>query len=117
MLSQISKFRIFLIAEPILKSSFDVYTGKETVDNSSVPLLCNVKPPMSEQYLSAIVRLISSITMHHTDLLCRRRHLEMSDEIAIQSVSEMDIINKCTTKLSYEADLDIFGFTNDLFCM
>lgn len=41
----------------------------------------------------------------------------MSDEIAIQSVSEMDIINKCTTKLSYEADLDIFGFTNDLFCM
>src|ERR1700734_4099147 len=107
MLSQISKLSIFLVAEPILNSSFDVYTGKETVDNSSVPLLCHVEPPMSEQYLRAIVRLISPTTTHHTDLLCRRRHLEMSDEIVTQSLSEMDIINKCTTKLSYAAGLEM----------
>jgi len=28
----------------------------------------------------------------------------MSEKISTQSLSEMDTINKCTTKLSYEAD-------------
>jgi len=31
----------------------------------------------------------------------------MSDEIVTQSLSEMDIINKCTTKLSYAAGLEM----------
>ena len=73
MLSQISKLSIFLVAEPILNGSFGVYTGKETVDDSSVP---HVEPSMKEQYFRAIVRLILSTTTRHTDLLCRGRHIQ-----------------------------------------
>jgi len=40
--------------EPILHGSFGVYTGKETVDHPSVPLLRHVEPSMSEQYLGII---------------------------------------------------------------
>src|ERR1700685_29884 len=94
MLSQISKLSIFLVAEPILNGSFGVYTGKETVDNSSVPLLSHVEPSMKEQYFRAIVRLILSTTTRHTDLLCRGRpiqHLLSSVRMLILPASKYEM--------------------------
>jgi len=40
--------------QPILDGSFDLYTGNETVDHPSIPLLSHVEPSMTEQYLGAM---------------------------------------------------------------
>jgi len=47
-------------AQPILNGSFDVYTGKETVDNSCVPLLCHVEPSITKLYLGAIQEAVGN---------------------------------------------------------
>jgi len=65
-------------AEPILNGSFGVYTGKETVDNSSVPLLSHVEPSMKEQYFRAIraahtaFALIGTHAYLHPSMKCVR---------------------------------------------
>jgi hypothetical protein len=75
--------------KPVLRGSFDIYTGEETEDHPSIPLLSHVEPSMSELYLGAIVRVVAlfMVLQLDADVLCRK--LLLQDDL---NQSEMDAV-------------------------